>query len=135
MLELQSSDHSPEQGSFVTGVVLGVCVGATGYFLFGTPRGQDIRTRLVTEWDEAKDRLVKEGVVPHPQVTLRGFIHDLIAQATGVTLNLAKSLKDERSPRSQLHKKPGRSTAAAASSSLVNRPLRRVSPNNKFKGV
>lgn len=42
------------QGSFVTGMAIGLFAGAASYFVLMTPEGKKMRKRLEKEWQEAQ---------------------------------------------------------------------------------
>lgn len=52
-----------DQGNFLTGFTFGLFAGAMGYFLFGTPKGEELRSQLAEEWDLAKNDLTEAGVI------------------------------------------------------------------------
>jgi hypothetical protein len=56
-MSVTPSHPSPNQGSFVSGFVLGMCSGAVGYFLFKTEQGKVARTKLHQEWLEARQAI------------------------------------------------------------------------------
>lgn len=73
------------QNSFATGFTLGVLTGAVGYFLFATERGTKLRYQLLQEWEEAKGRLVDEGIIQDRQIPLRRFLNDVLNKFVNFT--------------------------------------------------
>lgn len=72
-----------DQGSFLTGFSLGLFAGAVGYFLFGTDKGKSFREDISQEWDEAKEKMVQEGVIENKDANLRDVINDLVSKVLG----------------------------------------------------
>lgn len=71
-------NDSHDQGSFLTGLTMGMVAGAAGYFLFGTKDGKKIRHKLGKEWDTAKLHLLTQGTIDNPQLTLRDVVKEFI---------------------------------------------------------
>lgn len=111
-----STLYPPEQSSFVAGFSLGLIAGAAGYFLFATERGAKVRKQLITEWEGAKDQMVKEGVLPNKQVSIRQFLQNMFEEV------FQASLPDELMTSSKQRK--------AAKTSA-----RRTKRGNRFSGV
>ncbi len=124
-------ERDSDQGSFLTGLVLGMCMGATGYFLFGTDKGHDVRTKLLEEWEDAKERLASEGTIAHKQVSLREFASDLVERATGVSMRIAQSLTTPAVHHAP-HRRP---TPKSSPSKSPSGAARKVATPAKFKGV
>lgn len=57
------ADQDQDQGNFLTGFTFGLFAGAMGYFLFGTQKGEEMRQQISQEWEQAKEEMVKSGVV------------------------------------------------------------------------
>lgn len=73
----QDNFEVPE-GGFVAGFSIGLVAGAAAYFLFGTERGTKLRSQLMAEWESATDQMVDDGVIEDAQISLRGFLQDLV---------------------------------------------------------
>jgi hypothetical protein len=104
---------SSESGGFIAGFSLGVFAGAAGYFLFGTQKGAKLRRRLINEWDNAKDHLVKEGVIDDPQISLRDFFQNLFKEVFEASLpqELMTPAKVRKTGKSAAARKPKRESA------------------------
>lgn len=72
------SNQSSDQGSFLTGITIGMIAGAAGYFLFGTKDGKKIRKDLTKEWEGAKLHLLTQGKIDNPQLSLKDVIAEFI---------------------------------------------------------
>jgi len=86
-----SDEEVTQQSSFVTGFTLGLFAGAAGYFLFGTKKGGQVREQLVNDWEDAKEKLVEEGVIDKPDISLRELVGDLMQQAFSGNVNEGRS--------------------------------------------
>jgi gas vesicle protein len=104
--------------SFITGFTVGLFAGAAGYFLFGTKEGAKVRKQLVEDWEEAKEHLVEEGVLEHPEISLREFFRNVIDQAVNRTEEIEERLLPDEDGR--------RSKTASA---------RKKDSKKRFKGV
>lgn len=70
------SAHSPDsahQGSFLNGFLAGLFAGAAGYFLFGTKKGETVRSKVEQEWNTAKEHLAQKGVIESADMSIRDF--------------------------------------------------------------
>jgi len=113
-------DEDTEQTSFMTGFTVGLFAGATGYFLFATKQGAQLRRQLLKDWEDAKQHLVKEGVIEHENISFRGFLKDLVNQATTQVGELEHRITAEETGR-------GRKTVKPAA--------RKRETGKRFKGV
>jgi len=75
------------QGSFVTGLTVGLFAGAASYFLLLTPNGRKMRLKLEKEWQAAQAAGATAGpsYSEHPNVTtirsLFGTLRQVIVEA------------------------------------------------------
>lgn len=76
----ERQDFQQQSNSFLTGFALGLFAGAAGYYLYATDRGKKLREHLVSEWENAKVQLTKEGVIDRPNVSLREFVYEVMAK-------------------------------------------------------
>jgi len=104
--------QSDQQGSFLNGFTLGLFAGAAGYFLFGTSKGNEIRTKITKEWQEAqKDILGSTEITQDGSQTLMG-----IRQFIGSIIDAAYSdadkpiSTDSRSSTKKSTSKPAKTT-------------------------
>ncbi len=116
-----------KQGSFFTGLVIGLLAGSTSYFLFTTQQGQALRQQLEHEWDKIKKKL--------PQDKLE--LEDLdLAELADLILNKADQFKvdflglTESSTSAKSPKRP---------KLLQSKPIKlskeKTDQPDKFKGV
>lgn len=76
---MTDQETSSDQGSFLTGLTVGMLAGAAGFFLFGTKDGSKIRKDLSKEWESAKLHLFTQGKVDNPHLTLKDVVSQFIA--------------------------------------------------------
>jgi gas vesicle protein len=57
----QVHSFTDQQGSFLNGFTLGLFAGAAGYFLFGTKKGNEFRTKINKEWQEAQKEILSSA--------------------------------------------------------------------------
>lgn len=70
--------NQDDSGSFLTGFTLGMFAGAASLFLFGTERGNKVRSRMAEEWEEAKEYLEEEGVIEKGKTTIRDVFKSVV---------------------------------------------------------
>jgi hypothetical protein len=127
--------HDQDQGSFLTGFTVGLFAGAAGYFLFGTDRGEKVRSTLQDEWEEAKDKLVDQGVIRDKSVTLREVVRETVSRAArsaGVVEVVGKTKKSSKAASKKSAAKSKTSTAKSKVSAVKSLPKQ---ASKKFKGV
>ena len=88
-----SEQQQNQEGSFVTGFTVGLFAGAAGFFLFGTKKGETIRSKINAEWDNAKEQLAQEGVISSSDLSIRDMFASVIASITAVPEAEQKSKK------------------------------------------
>lgn len=108
--------HQDDQGSFLTGFGVGLVAGAAGYFLFGTDKGKKVRQELAEEWETAKAKMEKEGVIENKAASLRQVIGDVVTKVS----------KELSGAKPQTEKKP---------KSTKKKTTKKTSSPQKFKGV
>lgn len=97
------------QGSFVTGLSLGLFAGAASFFLLLTPEGKKLRRRLEEEWQAAQ----AAGAVKLPSETpntvsvrsLFGSLRQAIAEAAATAEPATSNVKKSKKPPSK-HRLP-----------------------------
>jgi len=114
-----SEQYQHEHNSFVTGFTFGLFAGAAGYFLFATKKGEQLRQQLADDWEDAKEHMVKEGLIPHNKVSLRDFVKHIFDQTVSHT------------PPVQLRPM----SSDAAKKARGNSPKLKKESAKKFKGV
>ncbi|MEN8252753.1 MAG: hypothetical protein ABFQ62_00030 [Patescibacteria group bacterium] len=95
-----------KHGSFLNGFTVGLFAGAAGYFLFGTKKGDSVRTQLAKEWEKAKGELEKEGVIESGK-GLKEMIGDAVGKLSTPT---KKNVKPKTSKTKTVKKKKFRGT-------------------------
>lgn len=107
-----SQSHHPYEvdnsgGSFLSGFTIGLFAGAAGYFLFGTERGAQVRKQLEAEWRAAQSKMYAEGVIDHPNISLRdmlkNFVHKVASSDHPLTdmVDQFASQSQQRKPRTR----------------------------------
>lgn len=66
----QAKVETAQNGSFLTGVTVGLFAGAFGYYLFNTKKGSEMRSSLTQEWESIRKKMYDEGLIPSPDLTL-----------------------------------------------------------------
>lgn len=127
---LQSAPNHHDSGSFVGGFTVGLFAGALGYFLFGTKRGGQVRSQLVSEWDKAKDQLVDQGVLESKDISLGELLKDFfgsVFNSVAQSMPSADSVSKSSSRGGKMAAKDkSRSTAATKA---ATRPKKRLFRN------
>ncbi len=87
--------------SFTTGFALGLFSGVVGYYLFGTKQGEKTRKKIASEWENAHQHLVDEGVLKENLdfENLGEFLHaakDELLKKLDIEIDQPKSLKKKR---------------------------------------
>lgn len=105
------------QGSFVTGLTIGMFAGAAGYFLFGTNKGKALRQELEKEWASAQADLQSRS------------------SQTSVVESLSPSLKQVFNSIIELVRQQQADGDVVAESLKRKTKVKAQKPSSKFKGV
>jgi gas vesicle protein len=73
MLDKQTDTNS-EQGSFASGIIVGVLAGAVGYFVSQTKEGKEMHNKFSNHWEDLKNTLIKEGKLKESNAQVADYI-------------------------------------------------------------
>ena len=69
------SETNLEQGSFSSGIIVGVLAGAVGYFLSQTKEGKEMRNKFSNHWHELRNNLIQEGKLSESGTEITDYIN------------------------------------------------------------
>ncbi len=95
-----------EENSYASGFAVGVAAGVIGYLVFGTEKGEHLRTNFKQKLDEAKARLYEQGLIESPDISLSELIVVLQTQAQ-VLIDGMPQKKGSAKPRKKSKKFKG----------------------------
>lgn len=73
--------HSQDDnGSFLTGFLVGAAAGAVGLFFFGTKRGKEVYKDVKKEWAHAREKLKEEYGEEFQGKTIGESLHEVLNQ-------------------------------------------------------
>jgi hypothetical protein len=73
---------APSEGSFVTGLTIGMFIGALGFYIYNTKGGSSLKTALQREWDVIKTDLHKEGIIDSPDLSVLDIVRQHLGAIT-----------------------------------------------------
>lgn len=103
-----SEEVQQSHGSFSSGLILGVLVGAVGYFISQTKEGKQMRETFTDHWHELKDTLVEDGVITGDEPEITHFIQGIkvkIAEFLGESLDDDTNSKQTKKKQKKTRKK------------------------------
>ncbi|MEA2056978.1 MAG: YtxH domain-containing protein [Patescibacteria group bacterium] len=108
MKQSKSNFQDNENSRFITGIVLGFLVGISGYLLLNSKEGQQLRKKLKSHWDQAKDNLPQLEDFKLGDVPLEDLIDIIFGEKNWTDLDAATKkplLRSTSKPKKQ-RKKP-----------------------------
>jgi gas vesicle protein len=85
-------NNDPQAGhSFGWGVIMGGMAGVASYYLFGTKEGNELRQKLIKEYEQARDDLSKKII--ESEVILTTPVETTITSELAQPLGLSAQLK------------------------------------------
>lgn len=69
-----NQSETTEQGSFSSGIIVGVLAGAVGYFLSQTKEGKEMRNKFSNHWHELRNNLIQEGKLSETESEITDYI-------------------------------------------------------------
>lgn len=120
--------------SFIGGFSLGLLAGATGFFLFATDRGKQVRQKINLVWQEASEDLSAQGFIDDPQESLRDFLQKTLTKCwQQIEQPVVKSDKTSKKLLASKQTNSKKTTSLAKTSSS-NKPTTKKK-ELKFRGV
>jgi hypothetical protein len=95
----QTKIEPAHNGSFLTGLTVGLFAGAFGYYLFNTARGEKMRASLAAEWDEIRKKLYAEGLIPSADLSLNEVLSEHLSTLSAWFGRMAEVESDGASPK------------------------------------
>ena len=82
-----------DDGSYLTGLSIGLFAGTIAYLLYGTSKGREVKKKLKEDWSAAQELIDDSSILDVEQGYVRHILRTLYTEICGDTVELPAILK------------------------------------------